>query len=147
MAFTSKCTTCGTIALTVWAADERRCLECVERIEFVPGAGRRLRGFLCWRVLRDDRFEDRRSSPAAVEDVSQLVLDDVIPPVDVGGVEPGRQLLAESPRVERSGGYLNSVAAARRGHDPSRVRAVEIPINVGAARVPSAELVRAVEHR
>jgi hypothetical protein len=70
MAFTATCTSCGSLGLTVWAAaDERRCLECVERIEFVPGSGRRLRGFIRWRVLRDDRFEDGRLSPAAVEDV------------------------------------------------------------------------------
>jgi len=63
VAFTARCSCCGSVGLTVWApGDERRCVECVERLEFVrePGVGRRLRGFIRWRVLRDDRFEDRR---------------------------------------------------------------------------------------
>ncbi len=99
MAFTARCTSCGSITLTVWASgDERRCLECVERLEFLPGPGRSLQGFIRWRVLRDDRLEDR-SSPVPVEDVPHLVLDDVVPSVDVGGVEPGCQLLPESSRV------------------------------------------------
>jgi hypothetical protein len=89
------------MALTVWSVgDERRCIECVERLEFVPGPRRRVQGFIRWRVLRDDRFDDERcSSPTSLQDVPQLVFDDVIPPVDVGGVEPCRKLLSESSRL------------------------------------------------
>ncbi len=62
MAFTARCSSCGSVELTVWAqGDHRRCVECVERLEFVPGPSRRVRGFLRWRVLRDDQFDERRS--------------------------------------------------------------------------------------
>ncbi len=64
MAFTARCSLCGSVGLTVWApGGERRCVECVERLEFVPGVGRRLKCFMRWRLLRDDRFEDERASP------------------------------------------------------------------------------------
>jgi hypothetical protein len=64
------------VGLTVWApGDERRCVECVERVEFVPGVGRRLRGFIRWRLLRDDRFEDESRVPV-FRSRSRNVIDD-----------------------------------------------------------------------
>ncbi len=125
MAFTAGCSSCGNVALTVWAVgDQRRCVECVERIEFVPGPARRVRGFIRWRVLRDDRFDELRLPPVPVQDVPQFPLKDVVPSFDVGSVEPGCQLFSASSCVQRAGRDLHSVATSRAGHDPRRLRAV-----------------------
>ena len=64
MAFNARCSTCGAVGLTVRAgytrhADVklRRCLDCCRSLEFSDG--RSWRGFVTWRVRRDDVQDDR----------------------------------------------------------------------------------------
>ena len=70
MAYTAKCDGCGAVTLTVRVSAEdasRRCCDCVAASEFEGGTGRKLRGFLRWRVRRDDVHDDRRAA-SSVED-------------------------------------------------------------------------------
>ena len=64
MAFSSRCSSCGLLGLTVRDATGagRVCVECVAAREFVPGPRRRLRGFLSWRIRRDDHEDDNATS-------------------------------------------------------------------------------------
>ena len=66
MAFSAHCTSCGTFTLTVRGLNGRLCCACVLAAEFEPGPKRRPRGFLTWRILHDDRLDDRQTP--SVED-------------------------------------------------------------------------------
>ena len=61
MAYAARCDRCGCFGLTVRATGGRRCVSCCVAVEFVPGVGRRLKGFIRSRVLRDDARDDRES--------------------------------------------------------------------------------------